>query len=148
MMQMQDLSSKRQVLSFKIGSQLFGVPVEVVQDVFFTPQLTEIPLVSKNFKGILNLQGRTVVAVNLRYYLGFPPEDDQKNMSFLVESGSEHYCFIVDKVEEVIQIDTDKCDLASSSYSQDWQGISSAVYKMPNALMVILDPHMILSKID
>ena len=55
-----------------IGSQLFGLPISRVQDVFMPEKVTRVPLSVPEIAGVLNLRGRIVTAIDMRRRLGLP----------------------------------------------------------------------------
>ena len=49
-----------------IGGQLFGLPIERVQDVFAPQRVTRVPLAGYEVAGVLNMRGRIVTLIDLR----------------------------------------------------------------------------------
>jgi len=52
-------------VTFMVAGQLFGLPIEHVQDVFAVASITRVPLASSEIAGILNLRGRIVTVIDL-----------------------------------------------------------------------------------
>src|SRR4029077_5639895 len=57
-------------VTFTTADQLFGLPIECVQDVFKPSSITRVPLAGPEIAGVLNLRGRIVTAIELRSRLG------------------------------------------------------------------------------
>ena len=53
-------------VTFTTGGQIFGLPIERVQDVFKPTRITRVPLAGQEIAGVLNLRGRIVTAIELR----------------------------------------------------------------------------------
>jgi purine-binding chemotaxis protein CheW len=52
-------------VTFTTAGQLFGLPIEYVQDVFAPANITRIPLAGREIAGVLNLRGRIVTVIDL-----------------------------------------------------------------------------------
>jgi purine-binding chemotaxis protein CheW len=65
-----------------IGGQLFGLPIERVQDVFMPERLTRVPLAATEIAGLLNLRGRIVTVVDMRRRLDFDAVDRSDSSKF------------------------------------------------------------------
>lgn len=93
-----------QLVTLRIGGQLFAINLELVDDVFKPEQFTPIPSVRPEIAGILNLRGRIIVAINTDLLLGLPPVDapivgrQMVNIKYLNES----YGLLADSVGDVV----------------------------------------------
>src|SRR5690606_35209146 len=94
--------ARRDFVTARIGSQLFGIPVLAVRDILGPQRLTSIPLAPPEIAGALNLRGRIVTAIDLRRRLGLDPADRQKSMSVVVDHHGELYSLLIDDVGEVL----------------------------------------------
>src|SRR5438128_6677921 len=84
-----------------IGGQLFGLPIQRVQDVFIPERLTRVPLAPPEIAGVLNLRGRIVTLIDMRDRLGLGKRDaDAAPMAIGVEMGGESYGLLIDGVGE------------------------------------------------
>ena len=62
--------SLQEYVTATIGSQLFGLPIRRVQDVFMPERVTRVPLAPPEIAGVLNMRGRIVTLIDLRRRLG------------------------------------------------------------------------------
>ena len=62
---MNDSTKLTEYVTFTTGGQLFGLPIERVQDVFRPANITRVPLAGPEIAGVLNLRGRIVTAIRL-----------------------------------------------------------------------------------
>ena len=67
------MAGKKQFSTFVVDRLLFGVEVEKVQEVIRYQAMTRVPLAPPVVKGLINLRGQIVTAVDLRGRLGLPP---------------------------------------------------------------------------
>ena len=72
---MNDNGSVSEFVTVMVGTQLFGLPIACVQDVFKVDRLTRIPLASAEIAGVVNLRGRIVTVIDMRRQLGLAEGD-------------------------------------------------------------------------
>ena len=93
MMAMNDTALSDYV-TFTTAEQIFGLPIECVQDVFKPSRITRVPLAGPEIAGVLNLRGRIVTAIELRSRLGLGARDEgQVPMAIGIESRGESSAF-------------------------------------------------------
>lgn len=128
-----------------IGDQLFGLPINRVQDVFMPDSITEVPLSSKQIAGVLNLRGRIVTVIDMRERLGLPQNTESANMMAVgIESKGESYGLLIDAVGEVLRLPVDDYEHSPANLDKRWAQVSGGVQRLEGQLMVILDVDKIL----
>ena len=91
---MNDNSQLTDYVTFTTAGQIFGLPIERVQDVFKPAQITRVPLAGPQIAGVLNLRGRIVTAIDMRSRLDLHARDDgQAPMAIGIESGASRSAF-------------------------------------------------------
>ncbi|HUI51531.1 MAG TPA: chemotaxis protein CheW, partial [Terriglobales bacterium] len=60
------MSDRRQFCTFWMGQRLYGMPVEEVQEVIREQAMTRVPLAGAMVRGLINLRGKIVTAIDLR----------------------------------------------------------------------------------
>ena len=123
-----------------IGGQLFGLPINRVQDVFLADRLTNVPLAQREVAGVLNLRGRIVTAVDMRRRLGLPPvEAKGAAMAVGTELRGESFGLIIDQVGEVMKLPNTSREANPANLDVRWARVSAGVHRLDGQLMVILD---------
>jgi purine-binding chemotaxis protein CheW len=130
-----------QVLIVKLGSQLFGLPVTFINDVLAPQYIHNIPLADKVVAGSLNLRGRIVTAMDLRVILGIEVIKPQSScMSIVTEGVGELYSFIVDLVDEVVDIQNSDIGPVPANLTSQWRDLSTGIYQSKEkGIVVIID---------
>jgi purine-binding chemotaxis protein CheW len=129
-----------QFLGFRVDEFLFGIPVEFVHDVFFTPTHATIPLAPPCVLGLINLRGRIVTAINTGIRLGLNSMNEKKQtMCIMIENDGELYALVVDRVGEVMTLTPPISD--SNTLDETWQRFSIGVHALESELMVLIDCH-------
>ncbi len=124
-----------------IDEQMFGIPVADIHEVFHPQAITAVPLAPPEIRGVLNLRGRIVTAIEVRSRLNLPPLDreDSSTMAIGVEIGDEAYGLIIDRVGDVLQLPERDCEEIPSNMDQIWQNVASGIYRLDDQLLIILD---------
>lgn len=135
--QSQILSSE--YVTVMIGSQLFGLPISRVQDVFVLQQITRVPLASDDIAGVINLRGRIVTAIDLRRRLGVPADGRGGAMAVGIESDGESYGLVIDAVGEVLKLGIETAEPVPVNLDERLKRVASGVHRLDNGLLVVFD---------
>ena len=131
---------KQEYVTVKIGTQLFGVGVQEIREVFSPQDITKVPLAPKEIGGLINLRGRIVTAIDARLKLSLPPRKaGDPFMALGMERGTELFGVLVDEVGEVMRLDEDALESIPSHLDQRWRSLLKGVYRLENELLAILD---------
>src|ERR1700691_5773024 len=104
-MTMTDTAKLSDYVTFSAAEQMFGLPIERVQDVFKPARITRVPLAGPDIAGVLNLRGRIVTAIELRSRLGLGARDPSRlAMAIGIELRGESFGLLVDTVGEVLKL--------------------------------------------
>ena len=129
-----------------IGTQLFGLPISRVQDVFVPDRITRVPLAEPEIAGVLNLRGRIVTAIDMRRRLGLPPRtDDKPSMAVGIELKGESYGLLIDTVGEVMKLGETTHEPNPVNLDPRLARVSGGVHRLEGQLMVILDVDSVLN---
>jgi len=136
---------ENEYVSFWIGKQLLGVPVNTVQEVLNPQKIARTPKARPEIAGLLNLRGQIVTAVDLRKRLGLPPlEGDRQPMNVVVRYKGESFSLLVDEVGEVINVESEKMGDIPHTLDSRWKSVTRGVFRLESRLFVILDVGAIL----
>jgi purine-binding chemotaxis protein CheW len=128
-----------------VGGQLFGLPINRVQDVFMLDRLTRVPLAPREIAGVLNLRGRIVTAIDMRCRLGLPPLENRKaTMAVGTEVRGESFGLVIDQVGEVMKLTNASLEPNPVNLDPRWTRISAGVHRLESQLIVILDVDRVL----
>lgn len=123
-----------------IGPQLFGIPINLVNEIFKPERLTSVPLSNPDIAGVLNLRGRIVTMIDCRRRLGISNiKSDRDFMAVGVERDGDHYGLLFDGVGEVLRYPAENLEPAPVNLDTHWKKVSKGVFRMENGLLVVLD---------
>ena len=121
--QTQDKAAKFQkYLIFMIrdagGADLkLGVDVSYVMDILDTYELTYLPMVPYYVRGVFNLRGQIIPAMDMRLRLD-KPSAEEKGLLIVLDYNSIQLGIIVDAVDRIIDIDESEITTVRSQESQ------------------------------
>jgi len=128
-----------------IGEQLFGLPINRVQDVFMPETITQVPLSPPEIAGVLNLRGRIVTVIDMRRRLRLPrAEDAGQPMAVGIEYKGESYGLLIDQVGEVLRLPVDGLEKNPGNLDRRWAMVSGGVQRLDGRLLVVLDVDQVL----
>jgi purine-binding chemotaxis protein CheW len=137
---MNDNAKFSDFVTFTAADQMFGLPIERVQDVFKPSRITRVPLAGGEISGVLNLRGRIVTVIDLRSRLALAPRTDgQVAMAIGIEWRGESFGLLVDAVGEVLKLADAEREPNPINLERNLGRISAGVFRLDGQLLVILD---------
>ena len=132
--------SNNEYVTVTIGSQVFGIPINQVNEIFKPERLTPVPLSHPDIAGVLNLRGRIVTMIDCRRRLGITKEPQSRDqMAVGVERDGDHYGLLFDGAGEVLRFAQDQVESPPVNLDPHWKRVSKGVYRMDGGLLVLLD---------
>jgi purine-binding chemotaxis protein CheW len=140
------MARKKQYSTFVVDRLLFGVEVEKVQEVIRYQGMTRVPLAPPVVKGLINLRGQIVTAVDLRLRLGLrerPATDLPMNVVIRHEDGA--VSLLVDEIGDVLEVEEESFELPPGTLSGEVRELIRGAYKLKDALLITLDTDKMLN---
>jgi purine-binding chemotaxis protein CheW len=133
------MASARQLCTFYVGDGYFGIPVEQVQEVVRPQPITPVPLAPKVVRGLINLRGQILTAIDLRYRLGLgEPGDPAKLMNVVVRTDDSPVSFLVDEIGEVLDVDEGCFESPPETLQGEMRELIGGAYKLDGRLLLAL----------
>jgi purine-binding chemotaxis protein CheW len=127
-------------VTFTTAGQLFGLPIEHVQDVFTLANITRVPLAGREIAGVLNLRGRIVTVIDLANRLQLDrPTDASAHMVIGIERGVESFGILVDRVGEVLSLADGDREPAPINLDRMLAATATGVFRLDGKILVALD---------
>jgi purine-binding chemotaxis protein CheW len=131
--------------TFRLGSYYFGVEVERVQEVIRHQNMTRIPLAPPHIRGLINLRGQIVTAIELRRPVGLPDRPaDQLPMNVVVRCDDAAVSLLVDEIDEVVSVAPDSFAAPPNNLAPTLRQLLRGVHKLPDRLLLLLDIDQVL----
>ena len=137
---MQGLSGS-QFATFLIDDQFFGIDVLAVQEVLPRQEMTPVPLAPVAIRGLINLRGQIVTAIDLRVCLGLPARGAYAPdpMTIVIRTQDGVASLLVDAVGEVLELDRAALAPAPDNLSSPASRLIQGVFQLQDRLLVVLD---------
>lgn len=141
----QSTSDTLQLCTFALGDLLLGIDVRRVQEVLRHQPMTSVPLASRVIRGLINLRGQIVLAIDLSYCLSARSDSD-KDQSMLVVIRSEDgpASLLVDGIRDIVTVSAETYEPTPETMESSRRHFFKAAYKLPRQLLLVLDPDRIL----
>lgn len=132
--------SNRQLCTFYIDGMLFGVDVMNVQEVIRYQQMTSVPLASAMVRGLINLRGQIVTAIEMRARLHLTPrKSDELPMNVVVTTTEGVVSLLVDEIGDVLEVDERTFERAPEALVSTFAELVPGVFKLDGQLLLLLD---------
>lgn len=145
----EELQKSRQLVSFHIGEEEFGVDILMVQEIIRLPVITPIPNAPSSIQGMINLRGKIIPIIDLRKRLRMPGDkaeaDEKRRRILIVEMNGHVTGFIVDSVSEVMKVPESEIESAPHFVTSSIDAAYiKGVIKLADRLIILLDFRRIL----
>ncbi|MES2221006.1 MAG: chemotaxis protein CheW [Acidobacteriota bacterium] len=134
------MSDRQQFATFFLGDSYFGVEVERVQEILRNQEMTPVPLSSPVVRGLINLRGQIVTAIDLRCRLGLPVRSEvQPLMNVVVRSSGGGVSLLVDDIGDVVEGCAGSFELPPDTLPLNLRTMIVGVHKLDHLLMHVID---------
>ena len=134
------MTDERQYCTFYAGGMYFGIWVREVQEVLLYQDMVRVPLASPVVRGLINLRGQIVTAIDLRRRLGLPDGPvDVDPMNVVVRTDDGAVSLLVDEIGDVVEVDEKTFEATPETLTGRARELIEGVYKLDGQLLLILD---------
>jgi len=134
------MSESMQYCTFSLGGLFFGVNVEKVQEVTRYQEMTRAPLAPAIVRGLINLRGQIVTAIDLRRLLDLGEYgSDEKPMNVFLRSEDGVISFLVDEIGDVLDVDEETFEPPPESLQGVAGDLIDGAYKLEGRLLLALN---------
>lgn len=135
-----------QLIVFRAGNEEFGVKIDAVREIIKIDVITPIPESPDFIKGIINVRGEIVTAIDIksRFDLNEPDTVEAKHI-VVTKQGENLFGLIVDEVIEVLRIMKKDIKPTPSLLDKINEKYVSGIISHDNRLIILLDLDQVLS---
>lgn len=131
----------RQLCTFYLHDLYLGVDVTRVQEVIRYQEMTPVPLAPPEVRGLINLRGQIVTALELRTRLELPPrEASRQPMNVVIRTGDATISLLVDEIGDVVEVSDNVFERVPDTLSPTMRTLCRGIYKLQPKLLLLLDP--------
>lgn len=129
-----------QLATFTVDKLLFGIDVREVQEVIRYQEMTRVPLAAPTVRGLINLRGQILTAIDMRRRLHLPDRDnDTLPMNVVLHTNDGAVSLLVDAIGDVVEVERSQFEPTPDTLSDSYRQIINGVYKLKGQLLLLLD---------
>jgi len=130
----------RQFCTFMVDGLYFGIEVLQVQEVIRYQEMTRVPLAHAVIKGLINLRGQIVTAIDLRRRLDLADRaEGSLPMNVVVRTADGALSMLVDEIGDVLNAEPEAFERPPETITGVARELISGVYKLKDRLLLIMD---------
>jgi purine-binding chemotaxis protein CheW len=134
------INLNRQFATFFMKDLFFGIEVQKVQEVLRAQEMTRVPLAPGVLRGLINLRGQIVAAIDMRERLTLAPRlVDQEPMNMIVRAEDGAVSLLVDEIGDVIEVSAADYESVPETIGTNLRDLVAGVYKLEGRLLLVLD---------
>jgi purine-binding chemotaxis protein CheW len=134
------LADAHQYCTFYLDGHYFGLDVLKVQEIIRFQQMTRVPLAPPVVRGLINLRGQIVTAIDLRRRLELPDRPaNQWPLNVVVQTDDGAVSLLVDEIGDVLEVPETLFERPPETLQGTARELIRGAYKLPDGLLLILD---------
>jgi len=139
--------------TFEAAGRLFGVPLIDIKEITAETNCTCIPHAPECVRGYVNIRGNIILGLDLKRILSLPAteEDVSKRLVIFKSTVGPAFGLLVDEIGEIVSVSSQDITEDTAQLSSEMQGLSGLVQnicRLPNQLLVVLNPRKFLPIIE
>lgn len=140
-------------LTFQLSQETYGLPITKVKEIIGVMDINVVPGMPDYVRGVINLRGKIIPALDLRLRFGFPEEEmDDRTCIIVVENpegqSGELTGIIVDRVSEVLDINEESIE-EPPAYGNDGEDeFINGMGKMEDRVIMLLNSDRITGNVE
>lgn len=140
----QSADTGKQYCTFRLATFHCGIDVMSVREIFRQTTLTTVPTAPPVVKGLINLRGHIITALDMRIRLSMPPRiAETPPVNIVVSDGNGHdeliAALVVDEIGDVIHVRSEQCEPPPDTIRSALRDALQSVCKLETGLLLICD---------
>ena len=125
--------------TFYLDKYYFGIEVEQVQEIIKFQEITPVALAPKVVKGLINLRGQIVTAIDLRCLLELPDRDEKDDpMNIVVRTPLGAFSLLADRIGDVLELTDSSFESPPENLSGMARELIQRAYKLEGTLLLTM----------
>lgn len=134
------MTDVHQYCTFFVNGHYFGVDVQRVQEVIRHQQMTRVPLAPPVVRGLINLRGQIVTAIDLRRRLEFADRpEEQLPVNVVIQTDDGAVSLLVDEIGDVLEVPISQFEGPPETLRGTPRELIRGAYKLADRLLLVLD---------
>jgi len=143
-------SQTTQYLTFTLGGELFGIPIDRVREILEYLEPTTIPMMPAFLRGVINLRGAVVPVIDLQARFGRGATEVAHRSCFVIveveyDGGAHPLGILVDAVNEVVAVDRSRLEPKPTFGARIRADFVDGILNLEKSFVITLNMGQILS---
>ena len=139
------MSGQGQYCTFVLNGQHFGIDAVKVQEVIRQADMTRVPLAPPAVRGLINLRGQIVTAIDLRRRLDMPDRaSTEAPVSVVIQTDDGPVSLLVDEIGDVLELLSENFEPPPETLRGPTRTVTIGVSKLDGRLLLLLDTEKVL----
>lgn len=141
------MADQHQLCTFFLEQRFFGIEVEKVQEVIRYQVITPVPLAPSVVRGLINLRGQIVTAIDLRRLLQVSDRTDERlPINIVIQTPRQGiFSLLVDRIGDVLEVDEESFEHPPDTLDGIARELIRGAYKLQGRLLLVLNVEKLFS---
>ncbi len=140
------MAKTQQFCTFHVADQYFGLDVLKVQEINHYATLTRVPLAPPIVRGLINMRGQIVLAIDMRRRLELPERPaHQAPINVVVKTDDGLISLLVDEIGDVLRVKETAFERPPDTLKESARDLIRGAYKLKDRLLLVLDINQIMT---
>jgi purine-binding chemotaxis protein CheW len=140
------MAESHQYCTFYVDGHYFGLDVLQVQEIIRYQEMTRVPLAPPVVRGLINLRGQIVTAIDLRRRLELRERPaGQLPVNVVVHTDDGAVSLLVDEIGDVLEVSEKSFERPPETLKGMAREMIRGAYKLKDCLLLILDTEQIVN---
>ena len=143
------LHAKKKMISFNLNNDFYCISLDYVKEVLKDTVITHVPGTPDFIEGIMNLRGDYITVINIKKFLNIHKEDKkfdlEKNPVIIVNTNDMALAFLIDKINELFEIQEDKIIESGDGYFSSEFIVNDIPYTILNIEKIFTDKRIVVT---
>ena len=134
------MTANRQLCTFYVDRLFLGVDAVNVQEVIRAQEMTRVPLTTPVVRGLINLRGQIVTAIDLRRRLHLPDAGPERApMNVVIQTTAGVVSLLFDEIGDVLDVPENAFERPPETMREVARSLILGIYKLQGQLLLVLD---------
>lgn len=139
------MTGQRQYCTLRVADLLLGIEVGEIQEIIRDTSFTPVPMAHPAIRGLINLRGQIVTAIDLRRRAGLEPAvDGAEYMTMVLGTAEEPLALVVDSVGDVVEVAAEAFEPPPDTLRGEARRMIDGAYKLERELLLVLNLQVVL----
>jgi purine-binding chemotaxis protein CheW len=139
------MTGQKQYCTLRVADLLLGIEVGEIQEIIRDTSFTPVPMAHPAIRGLINLRGQIVTAIDLRRRAGLASADeDSKYMTMVLGTAEEPLALVVDSVGDVVEVAAEAFEPPPDTLRGEARRMIDGAYKLERELLLVLNLQVVL----